>query len=70
MWKATNQRWKCLGTTTLVVKPKAGERAMVEAFVVSRPLCGHMCILGLDAMEQLGGEMIHSEKTVTFGAEV
>ena len=70
MWTATDQRWKCLGVTTLVIEPKAGGRAVVEAFVVAKPLCGHMCILGLDAMEQLGGETIHPDRTVTFGAEV
>ena len=70
MWTVTDQRWRRLGTTTLVIKPKAGRRGAVGVRVVSRPWRGQTCILELDAKKQLGGERTYPDMTVTFGAEV
>ena len=42
---------------------------MVEAFVVAKRPSGYNCIVGLDAMDQLEGAMIHGDRTVTFGME-
>ena len=70
MWTVVDQQWRCLGTTTSMIKPKVGRRGAVRARVVSSPWRTQMCILGLDAKKRVGSERTCPGMTATFGTEV
>ena len=67
MLTVTEQRWRCLGVARVRIVTTCGAVAEVEAFVLPNKPFDFPCILGLDAIEQLGGAMICSDRTVKFG---
>ena len=67
MLTVTEEKWRCLGAANVRIVVPGGSAVDVEAYVVSSKPFGFPCIMGLDAMDKLGGVMIRSDRTVQFG---
>ena len=69
MVTASDQQWTCQGVTRARIEVD-GAAVYVEAYVTSvRPL-GFPCIMGMDAIVQLGGVLVGPDRRVTFGVRL
>ena len=70
MLTITEEKWKCLGVARVRMETPGGLSTEVGVNVMATKPFGFPCILGLDAIRQLGGVTIRGDRPVEFCAEV
>ena len=67
MLTVAEERWRCMGVADVQIVIPGGLAVNLEAYVVSSKPFGFPCIMGLDAMDELGGVTIRPDRSVQFG---